>query len=207
VGLRLKLAQRDWVRAQGVTNWITWTYDPLYRANGIFNIHRLGAVCSTYIRDLYGEMTDVLNAGGPSDRFQVDWWINSKRVQTAMQRVSLSAQEDRAAQAGNTAGGNAHTQQVAASYPGLCLLPTGGSGTARRPGDLRPRWDGAPVAMPIPEDIAALRRQDRALALEWRYYVRDLMEEAFAAGYSVVDCVHTHGGDWCYILAPATADL
>ena len=40
IGLRLKLAQRQVVLEQGITDWVTWTYDPLFRANGIFNIHR-----------------------------------------------------------------------------------------------------------------------------------------------------------------------
>ena len=44
VGLALKLAQREWLQRDGVTDWATWTYDPLYRANGFFNIHRLGAI-------------------------------------------------------------------------------------------------------------------------------------------------------------------
>ncbi len=46
VGLRLKLAQRRLVLEQGFTDWITWTYDPLYRPNGVFNIHRLGSYLS-----------------------------------------------------------------------------------------------------------------------------------------------------------------
>ena len=79
LGYSLKLAQRDHVLAQGI-DLITWTFDPLETRNATLNFHKLGAVCNTYIPNLYGEMRDGLNAGLPSDRFQVDWWIASERV-------------------------------------------------------------------------------------------------------------------------------
>ena len=72
LGLALKLAQRQAILEQGLTDWVTWTYDPLQRTNAVFNIHRLGAVCNTYKANWYGEMRDGLNAGTPSDRCQVD---------------------------------------------------------------------------------------------------------------------------------------
>ncbi len=67
------------VLAQGI-DLITWTFDPLETRNATLNFHKLGAVCNTYFPNLYGDMRDGLNAGLPSDRFQVDWWIASERV-------------------------------------------------------------------------------------------------------------------------------
>ena len=52
IGLLLKLAQRQAILEQGLTDWVTWTYDPLLRTNAVFNIRRLGAVCNTYRREL-----------------------------------------------------------------------------------------------------------------------------------------------------------
>ena len=80
IGFALKRAQWQMVRHQSLDH-ITWTYDPLLSRNAHLNIARLGAVCSTYRRSEYGDMRDGLNAGLPSDRFQVDWWINTKRVE------------------------------------------------------------------------------------------------------------------------------
>ncbi len=196
VGLRLKLAQREWVLAQGLTEWITWTYDPLYRANAVFNIHRLGATCSTYVRDLYGEMTDVLNAGGPSDRFKVDWWMRSPRVEDAVARAAAALGDAHA-----PAHAHASTHE---RYQGLRVLSSVAAGDNRAPSEEPLLLDGTPLALPIPEDIAALRRADRALALAWRHTLRAQMEAAFAAGYTVVDCLHLAGQDWCYVL---TRDL
>ena len=87
IGFALKRAQWQMVRKQGLDR-ITWTYDPLLSRNAHLNIARLGAVCNTYLRSAYGEMLDGLNAGLPSDRFQVDWWINTERVKRRLSRRS-----------------------------------------------------------------------------------------------------------------------
>lgn len=75
IGEALKRAQAAAVRAQGL-NLITWTFDPLEAKNARLNIGKLGCICRTYIRDAYGEMNDALNAGLPSDRFEVEWWLD-----------------------------------------------------------------------------------------------------------------------------------
>ena len=72
LGYRLKLAQREVVLSQGI-DLITWTFDPLEARNAWLNFHKLGAVCNTYLRNVYGDMRDGLNAGLPSDRLQVEW--------------------------------------------------------------------------------------------------------------------------------------
>ncbi|MCB0043967.1 MAG: hypothetical protein KDD92_00870 [Caldilineaceae bacterium] len=179
IGLRLKLAQRETVLTQGLTDWITWTYDPLYRANGVFNIHRLGATCNTYLRNVYGEMQDALNRGVPSDRCQVDWHIASPHVATDLDATRPRAQ-----------------WQPDAFH----ILPTSRSGDFTAPGEKSPRLDGEPLALPIPDDIAAIRLADGALSLAWRLHLREWMEQAFAAGYTLVDCVAIPAKGWHYIL-------
>ena len=85
VGYALKVAQREAVLNQGV-RLITWTYDPLESKNARLNIAKLGAVCNTYIRNYYGELRDDINLGLATDRFQVDWWIASRRIETRLTR-------------------------------------------------------------------------------------------------------------------------
>ncbi|HWQ83894.1 MAG TPA: hypothetical protein VN363_04970, partial [Anaerolineales bacterium] len=80
VGFTLKRAQWQMVRNQGL-DLVTWTFDPLLSRNAHLNITQLGAVCNYYRRNVYGSMRDTVNAGLDSDRFQVNWWVNSKRVQ------------------------------------------------------------------------------------------------------------------------------
>jgi predicted GNAT superfamily acetyltransferase len=85
VGFALKRAQWQMVRHQGLDR-ITWTFDPLLSRNANLNISKLGAVCNTYLRNVYGELRDELNSGLPTDRFQVDWWVNSQRVNHRLSR-------------------------------------------------------------------------------------------------------------------------
>lgn len=83
VGLALKLHQRQWCLDRGV-DVVTWTFDPLVRRNGWFNLHRLGASIVAFHPDFYGEMLDGVNAGAPSDRCVVRWSLVSAGPRPAL---------------------------------------------------------------------------------------------------------------------------
>ncbi|MED4400447.1 GNAT family N-acetyltransferase [Metabacillus fastidiosus] len=82
IGMKLKYAQKEAALKKGY-DVIKWTYDPLETVNGNLNLHKLGAVCNTYIENVYGEMTDQLNKGLPSDRFLVEWEITKEKTKPA----------------------------------------------------------------------------------------------------------------------------
>jgi predicted GNAT superfamily acetyltransferase len=186
VGSLLKRRQRELILEQGLTDWVTWTYDPLQRVNGVLNLRRLAATCHTYYRNVYGTMHDALNAGSPSDRFQVDWWLRSARVVATVEGERPEGKEK------TTAPVDFATWQ---------LLPTTLSRQGLlQPGDTTPALDGAPLAVPIPEDINLVRQSDRELGLAWRFYTRDVFEAAFAAGYVAVDCLRLPDQNWYYLL-------
>jgi predicted GNAT superfamily acetyltransferase len=184
LGLRLKLAQRDVILAQGMTDWVTWTYDPLIRTNAAFNLHRLGAVCNTYHVNLYGELPDELNAGVPSDRCQVDWWLDSARVQERAAGDEWRARPH----------SPAHLQVLSAGADA--------HGLSTPPAKL-PTLDGGPLALPLPDDIHAIRSADHSLGMAWREWLRAALEPAFAAGYVAVDCTGHADGQWRYLLIAA----
>jgi predicted GNAT superfamily acetyltransferase len=185
LGLRLKLAQRAAILDQGMTDWVTWTYDPLLRTNAAFNLHRLGAICNTYHVNLYGELPDELNAGIPSDRCQVDWWLASARVERCSRDCAVGA-----------------TRQAQAPLPaGAQVL----SGTREPQGFLTPpsslpTLNGAPVALPVPDDIYTIRAVDYDLGAAWRQWMREALQAAFSTGYLLVDCVRHADGQWRYLL-------
>ncbi len=74
LGRRLKLAQRDWALRRGAAV-LTWTYDPLIRRNGHFNLNRLGGRVTGFVHDYYPPMLDAVNAGDLPDRFVVEWTL------------------------------------------------------------------------------------------------------------------------------------
>ena len=76
MGRRIKLHQRAWAADHDV-EWITWTFDPLVRANAWFNIAVLGVDVDEYLPSFYGTMTDAINAGDESDRLHVAWDVEA----------------------------------------------------------------------------------------------------------------------------------
>jgi chorismate synthase len=181
VGWQLKCAQREAVLAQGLDR-ICWTYDPLLARNAHLNIAKLGAVCRTYLRDLYGPLTDGLNADLPSDRLQVDWWLASDRV-----RERLAGRK------------RAHLPE-----PGAWVLRSEETaGGLRAPGHVNLEAGEKWLAVEIPDDYQAVKAADAELALAWRLATREALEACFAAGYLVVELARTRsvgGGQAYYIL-------
>jgi len=179
VGFKLKRAQWQMVRRQGIER-ITWTYDPLQSRNAKFNISKLGAVCNTYLPNYYGELRDGLNVGLPSDRFQVDWWVNSQRVRHRLSKRPRPALD------------LAH--YLSAETPRV-------NQTSLNPqGLVRPHAEDVPaheftdlLLLEIPSDFLTLKAADAVLALEWRLHTRALFQDLFATGYLVTDFVFLPG--------------
>ncbi len=177
LGFALKRAQWQMVRHQGLDH-ITWTYDPLLSRNAQLNIARLGAVCSTYHRSEYGDMRDGLNAGLPSDRFQVDWWLNTKRVERRLgKRARPTLKLNHLARVG-----------VRPHY-----TPQTGPDNLPRPPEHFPPLEAQLIAAKIPSDFMTLKSADFALARDWRFFSREFFETAFAKGYLVTDFIYDKG--------------
>jgi predicted GNAT superfamily acetyltransferase len=181
IGFVLKRAQWQMVRHQGIDR-ITWTYDPLLSRNAHLNIARLGAVCNVYLPNYYGEMRDGLNTGLPSDRFQVDWWVNGDRARRRLSRQARTPLKlDDFLQA-----------EVATINP----TQLNSSGFPKPGGIVSPTDDPHchPLALAeIPADFQALKAADPALAAAWRQHSRDLFETYFAAGFLVTDLLYQPG--------------
>jgi predicted GNAT superfamily acetyltransferase len=182
IGFALKRAQWQMVRKQGLDR-ITWTYDPLLSRNAHLNITRLGAVCNTYLRSEYGEMRDDLNTGLPSDRFQVDWWLNTKRVE---RRLSLRSRP-------NLTLGHYRLAEA------VLLEARTDRGPAPCPPEGPSSLIGTLLLIEIPFDFPALKAAVLPLARDWRFYTREVFEEAFATGYLITDFVHDQGRSF-YVL-------
>jgi predicted GNAT superfamily acetyltransferase len=84
VGRSLKFHQRAWCLERGIGE-VTWTFDPLVRRNGWFNLHQLGAEIVAFERDFYGEMRDGVNAGDHSDRCLVRWELADASARPALE--------------------------------------------------------------------------------------------------------------------------
>jgi predicted GNAT superfamily acetyltransferase len=161
VGFALKLAQRAAALDAGFEE-VRWTYDPLLARNAWFNLTKLGATATAFLPEFYGEMTDLLNAGDRSDRFEVQWSLRSRRSMAAAAGARPLHPGD-----------------------GLALLEAAGTPEAPEPvaSSARPER-GATVA--IPPDYLRLRRGDAGLGARWRDAAAAAFRACFDAGLQAV---------------------
>jgi predicted GNAT superfamily acetyltransferase len=172
VAAALKWAQRDRMLALDI-DLITWTYDPLEAPNARLNLHTLGAIARDYRRNVYGENFGALGQGLPSDRFAVEWWIASERVERRAAGVKTE------------------------SAPRDCPIanPCSGAGLARRIESIHLDLNAPEVWVELPLNIQAVKRADMALALDWRLKTRQIFEAYFERGYEAVDLLRVVEGE------------
>jgi predicted GNAT superfamily acetyltransferase len=166
VAATLKWAQRERVLANEI-DLITWTYDPLEAPNARLNLHTLGGVARVYKENIYGENFGALGKGLPTDRFLVEWWIASERVQQRHDRAVVEplGVDSPIANACTGVTGDRHTTAI----------------------DLN--LDAPIIRVEIPNDLQAIKKANMTLAQDWRARTRDLFEAYFARSYKVIDFV------------------
>jgi predicted GNAT superfamily acetyltransferase len=177
VGYALKLGQREYVLRRGLS-LVKWTFDPLQARNAFFNIAKLGGVCGTYIRNLYGELGDALNRGRLTDRFEVEWWVRSSRVKQRIdsrpRKPTLAELLDEGVQIVN------RTEVV--------------KDGVRRPSRTRLGLAGRRLLVEIPENIVRVRDASLDASRVWTLSFRRLFEHYFARGYVVTEVVVDDSG-------------
>jgi predicted GNAT superfamily acetyltransferase len=190
LGFRLKSEQRERVLTDGLTNRMTWTFDPLQSLNAHFNFAKLGVVSDTYKINLYGEAgASFLHRNG-TDRLLVTWLLSSPRVQRAM-----STHE-------NTKHNLDDSKRIAPR-----LLHYAKSGHPGRKAKIADALTSSKfVEIAIPADINAIEKADFNLARKWREETRRVFSEALSAGYVIVDYSLENELSGYYLLEKAQLD-
>ncbi len=170
VGEMLKWAQRDAVLEMGIEH-ITWTYDPLETLNGRLNIHKLGAICTHYERNIYGNGRDALNWGVPTDRFYVDWHLNSTWVQE---------------HANNNYQSTPYADWRAAGMP-VVNPPHLEAGIWRCGQIEEDAFAQKRMLVAVPKQFQLVKKANDAWGLEWRLHTRTVFERVFATGFTTID--------------------
>ena len=165
VGYRLKLAQRDFIIAQGI-GLMTWTFDPLQSLNAYLNFNRLGVVSNQYLVDFYGaDAASFLHRNG-TDRLWVTWPVNSRRVTEKLYSKVLTRDYGK---------GESLLEVTENSIPGYR--------------DLNDANIGDVAFIEIPGRIKEIEQQSLELAADWRDATRMAFTKAIDAGFVIVDFV------------------
>ncbi|WP_299737170.1 GNAT family N-acetyltransferase [uncultured Rossellomorea sp.] len=173
IGEMLKRAQKNTAAEMGY-DVITWTYDPLETVNGNLNLHKLGAVVRTYIPNIYGEMSDQLNAGIATDRFLVEWRVRQSK-------------------SNSVAGNDLHF--ASAIDLKECEL---GWLVDKVNLSLSPNH----ISVSVPGHFQEIKRADLSLAMDWRKKTRDVFSHYLNHGWIVTDLVKDkeHHGQYLYLM-------
>ncbi|MGG1664352.1 GNAT family N-acetyltransferase [Brevibacillus sp. NRS-1366] len=170
VGEKIKQVQKEAAIEKGY-NLVSWTYDPLETVNGNLNIRKLGAICSTYIQNCYGELTDILNTGLPSDRFQVEWWISGPDVIEKMANPQKKREID------------------AQAKPVLHFELNHEGDPEPQSIDLTVEQHDGPLVVAVPSAFQEVKARDVDLALRWRMATRGVFKHYFQNGWVVCDFI------------------
>ena len=165
LGYRLKLAQREFVLAQGIDE-MTWTFDPLQSVNAYFNFRRLGVVSNDYLIDFYGvDASSSLHRNG-TDRLWVRWNLDSRRVTERIEKEVAETKIDNA-------------------------KPLLQMGNESRPVYVDSFGEQLPekAFIEIPSRIGEVQNQNLEIAAVWRTATQTAFIKAFSLGFSVTDFV------------------
>jgi predicted GNAT superfamily acetyltransferase len=166
LGRRLKLHQRERVVALGVER-MHWTFDPLVARNAHLNLNRLGAVVREYAEDFYGASNSPLHGALGTDRFVATWDLTTARVLSRL-------------------GGAPPASPGVSGHRAVMAIESDVATGVAIPGEpLVDVVSGAPVRVPIPSDIDALRDRDPASAATWRRATRAALTRWIGEGYVV----------------------
>ena len=183
LAFRLKLAQREHVLKEGITDRITWTFDPLQSLNAYFNFAKLGVISDVYKVNAYGEAgTSFLHQNG-TDRFFVTWLLNSSRVKGRIDRRSAGSPDERIS-----------------SSDAVPLIRCDESNSPQRMADIGhiDRIESALVE--IPTSISSIEKADFSTARKWRNETREVFTETLNAGFVVTDFFRKNERAGVYLL-------
>jgi predicted GNAT superfamily acetyltransferase len=177
IGFGIKQHQRKWALAHDY-QLICWTFDPLQRGNANFNLRILKGVTNMHHTNLYGAMTDGINAGMESDRLEIAWRLDDPVVSAAAE--------------GNT------IEPATNVYPRedfLLWSDADGLPQLRDPLTVGAAYHFAE----IPKNLAALKQNSIAQAKDWQIKLRTALQYAFGQGYVAVDFADDGSRCW-YVL-------
>lgn len=151
---------------------IRWTYDPLVSRNGYIYIHKMGAVVKEIGFNYYSAVftSDEFNRAISTDRFVVDWIINSDRVRDRIEKGQLPSLDDISEMNDNNVVNDIIIDEQGLEQPGQKTIYN---------------LNTSPIFVEIPYNQDKLLKVDRSKAQLLRNKCRSLFMHYLARGYIV----------------------
>ncbi|MEQ8191105.1 MAG: GNAT family N-acetyltransferase [Candidatus Eremiobacterota bacterium] len=165
IGYNLKLLQRKIIQERGFS-LIKWTFDPLESPNAYLNLHKLGAVIKTYYIDYYGEFRGI-NYGLPTDRFLVEWELNTNRVAERVEKQNISPVNP-------------------SDYPVITETFYNEKGLLELK-KVELNFTEKKFFVEIPSNIQEIKSLDFKAAIDWRNKTRDIFTSYLTGKYCITD--------------------
>lgn len=191
VGQRLRLTLGLQARARG-HRMVTWTFDPLEAPNARMNIGKIGAICNEYLLNHYGTLNDNRNKGIETDRFQVQWWVETPRVAMMLEQYSRGVDVKEIPNAGVQ---EIEVPEDAVVANGVIIRPDGLLAGEPPTLNLKAR----DLLLRVPRSIQEVKAREADLAHQWRMQTRSFFTHYFARGWTVTG--YLPGDQWnTYVL-------
>lgn len=173
IGYQMKLEQKKFANKQGI-RLITWTYDPLISRNAYLYIRKLGGMVRRFIQDYYAEMPGQVSRIPGTDRFLIEWWVTSRRVEERINgtRRGLTVEDYLSANTPIINPAYPRPDRTVAPFLGKIVI-----------------GDHSLLLVEVPPENHALAN-DPELGALWREHTRQAFTQAFQAGYIVTDFLH-----------------
>ena len=175
MGTELRLIERKALQREDV-DLVHWDADPLNSAELYIALNKLGGILTGYSCDTLGSTRDGRAPGLATDRVRVEWWIDSPRVISILDRGNPPPHHD--------IGLNDMVVLTKTT-----LLPTGVRGVIEQEQAVTAKH----VLAEIPENLDHLQVRDHDAAIQWRLQSRRFMGQLFELGYLGVGLIHEGG--------------
>lgn len=185
VATTLKMNLRAYLLEQGV-RIARWFLDPLHVPEARLSLRKLGAIGRSYSSNFYGNMRDPYNRGLESDRLEVEWRLDSKRVLDRINGVDREPDLKELLERGAES-----------------VITVVKEGVLEKILNYRLNFESEKVLVEVPENIDYVKRASISTAVEWREITRKIFEKSLAQGYLVTDLIRERserGTKYYYLL-------
>lgn len=167
VGELMKNYLKDIAIERGYRN-CRWTFDPLEGRSGHLNFTKLRGYSDTYIPNCYGEMEDPFNRLLPTDRLFVEWQLVDNDYLRWDAKVEELLEEA------------VPVVEWSLSTDGLPMLDKEQQFMQQE------SFIKDAYLLPIPMYFQKIKVESPALAEDWRYKTRHILQAMFDQGYKII---------------------